>query len=146
MPDPADGAWLVSTAEAVVDVPSERLDHMVRDTPSWARWDPGLVGVELLEGRAGEPGMICRLTAGNWRWSEPLIHMLVAASEMTTIFAGAGRRGYFIETIRLTPHGASATTIERTVEVRLCGVLRWARVPFRSLVTRYLRRSLRALT
>lgn len=141
----ADGRWSVAGAEAVVAIPADRLGHMVRDTPSWVLWDPGVVGVDLLEGTPGEPGMVSRLTVGNRRWSQPLIHMLVAASDMTTIFAGAGRRWYFIETIRITPLSA-ATRIERTVQVRLCGGARWATIPFRFLVIRHLRRALRALT
>lgn len=133
-------------ASAVVAIPPDRLDHMVRDTPSWVLWVPGVAGVDVLEGRPGEPGMVSRLRIGNRRWSQPLIHMLVASSDMTTIFAGAGRRWYFIETIRLTAQGASATRIERRVQMRLCGGARWARIPFRFLTTRHLRRSLRALT
>lgn len=143
---PRDQRWSVAGASAVVAIPPDRLDHMVRDIPSWVLWDPGVVGVDLLEGKAGEAGMVSRLTVGNRRWSQPLIHMLVASSNMTTIFAGAGRRWYFIETIRLTARGASATRIERTVQVRLGGGARWARIPFHFLITRHLRRSLRALT
>lgn len=143
---PRDEGWAEAGAWAAVPIPPDRLDHMVRDTPSWTLWDPGVVGVDVLEGRAGEPGMVSRLTVGNRRWSQPLIHMLVASSDMTSIFAGAGPRWYFIETIRLTPRGATATRIERTVQVRLCGAARWATIPFRFLIARHLRRSLRALT
>lgn len=142
---PPDERWSVARAGAVVAIPADRLDHMVRDTPSWVLWDPGVVRVDLLEGSPGEPGMVSRLTVGNRRWSHPLIHMLVASSDMTTIFAGAGRRWYFIETIRLTPRGTAVTRIERQVQVRWCGGPRWATIPFRFLITRHLRRSLRAL-
>lgn len=140
------GAWWAVAVEAVVPIPPDLLDYMVKDTSSWPLWDPGLVGVEPLEGTPGQPGMMCRLTIGNRRWSQPVIQMLVASSDLITVFAGGGRRWYFIETIRLTPRGGASTRIERRVEVAACGVLRWLMVPFTSLVGRHLRRSLNALT
>ncbi len=46
---PRDEGWSVAEAWAAVAIPPDRLDHMIRDTPSWTLWDPGVVGCK------GEP-------------------------------------------------------------------------------------------
>lgn len=136
----------MARADAVVSIPPDRLEHMVRDTPSWPLWDPGVVEAAILDGSPGRAGMVARLTVGNHRVSWPVVHMLVAVSDETNIFAGGGRRWCFIEVIRLSPLVAGRTRIQRRMEIRLCGPLRWAGPLVRSYIARHLRRSLDALT
>lgn len=138
--------WTVATAAKVVPIDPELVGHMMRDTPGWALWDPGIVQVEHRMGEAGEPGMVCRLAVGI-RWiPTDVVQTMIGSSDDTTVFAGGGHRWRFIEVIRHRPHGRHATAIQREVEIHLCGRRRWLRSLVRAYAARHLRRSLAALS
>lgn len=140
------GGRQVAEAELMVAVPPDRMRHMVQDVPSWALWDPGLVKVDLLEGDPGQPGMLCRLTAGIRPAPLAIVQMLVATSGETTVFAGGGRGWWFIEVVDVSALGPSATLVRRSMEIHSRGLLRWTAPLLRLLVARHLRRSLTSLT
>jgi hypothetical protein len=142
---PPESGW-TAAAEEVVPVPLDLAEHIIRDTPSWALWNPGIVQVEHREGVPGEEGMLCRLSVGNRRLSSDMLQMLIGSSDHTTIFAGGGHRWRFIEVIRLRARGRHATAIHRRVEIHLCGRARWFGSLVRMYAARHLRRSLSALS
>jgi hypothetical protein len=138
--------WAASTRHTVPLSPSD-MDRLVRDAPARALWDPLVSSVALEAGRAGEPGMVCRVVLGNGPVTRDAVVELVASDPpRTVVLAGhVGRRCRFIEVVEIVGRDGG-TEVSRRLELLLSGSARLVGPLLTALARRYLRRSFAFLT